>query len=235
MVAIFGRLLAYLLLAVACLTMVGCGTPGRLADNASVRTVGNIAAVPETLHLNHYGLWSGHDETVSIPWELNKTVAAEARRLLQRRYAASVVSTTARVAYVPELANWVGSSGPMVSEVANIAKPGEYDVLLVVTGSDGCYVHYSSVPRRYPAYISLGYRLELFDGRTFKPLASRNLDVSNPVLITGTDNPYRDIDFGWRGEPFASIPEARKQAMRSVALQIIAEGLSFSLPRLGML
>jgi hypothetical protein len=236
MSVIVRRLLAHSCLLLGLLALAGCGTPGRVADSASVRTVGIISAVPETLELYYAHGWGTRREVVNVQWEISKTVAAEAQRRLPPRYAPTVISTTASVDYVYELANWFGSTGSMSSDVAKLVKPGEYDAVLVITAKQGCAVHYSvpSVPARFPAYIALGYRLELFDGRTFKPMASRNVSVASPRLITGEDNPHRDVDFGWRGEPFAAIPEHRRQAMRTFALQIIGEGLTFTLPRLGL-
>lgn len=51
----------------------------------------------------------------------------------------------------------------MSSDVAKLVKPGEYDAVLVITARQGCAVHYfvPSVPARFPAYVALGYRLEL--------------------------------------------------------------------------
>lgn len=215
------------------LLVAGCNTPHQLADTGSIRTIGIVASVPETVYLHYQGWLDAASETADVPWAFNKAVAGRAAALLQSRFTVKVASTTVRVRDVSELESLTGSGGSMVADVAAAVKPGDYDAVLVITGGSGCSVVYAAGLAQARAYLALGYRLTLFDGKTLKVLATRNVEVSSSN-IRGTDNPFMDIDFGWRGERFAAIPDARKQRIHDVAFELIAEGLKFSLPRLGL-
>lgn len=150
--------------------------------------------------------------------------------LLRQRMAPGTADAVVVIATTPVRANEYPRPG---------ARAGEYiyPYGLLLTGRLG--LGFS----RLPSAFLVAYGVTVLDGRSFKTLASvapvqqtkspqRNLFGD---VVEAETPPMQVLDFSWRGETWAAMPQAQRDALRTAAPRLIEQSLPGALGDLKLL
>jgi hypothetical protein len=114
-------------------------------------------------------------------------------------------------------------------------KPGQVDAIIVLADKDGALYSYRVGGPDYPYYVGYMYKVFVYDGRTLERIGLEWGSIPRKRPILAYDNPAIDVDIGWRGEPYATLPARTKEFLRRAEYELIDRSAAFTLGRLHLL
>lgn len=217
----------------------GCATSHQIADTRGLKSVAIVVAFPEQLHLHYQGILSVVREDVPVDWEINRRMTDRLISILESRY------TIHPLSYDPikilgtmtyeEVS--VGTDSATESRLKELFQPGIADAIIVAQALMGTPTQGASMTqiRGYHA-VGMGYRLTVFDGATFKPLAASFGSLPPPPgTIVAYGRASLRIYFGWQGESFRSLPTSTQEQVRQIIEDVINQSALVTLQRVGLI
>lgn len=217
------RLLAF---AVMVLMLSGCALPHKMPASKQIRSVILVPAMPEALTFNYIG-WIGTNKTANpVDWGQNEVVQATLLPVLQSRYDVrpAPADVSPLINALTDTDIMVGSEAGVEAGLPKLVQPGQADVIIVISGSPGAHLHFDAVRSRIP-YLSVRYRISVFDGTTFKPIAYES-GLGGEMLYTGSRT--------WQGEDFGFFSPSDRELMRRIVTTHIGNTMPRTLGKLGL-
>lgn len=217
------RLLAF---AVVALMLGGCALPHKVPASRQVNSVMLISAMPEALTFNYIG-WVGTNKTPNpVDWAQNETARRTLIPVLQSRYTMRPApgDVSPLVNALTDADIMAGTEAGVEAALPKVVQPGQADVIIVISGSPGAHLHFDAARSRTP-YLSVRYRISVFDGTTFKPIAYET-GLGGEMLYTGNKS--------WQGEDFGFFSPSDRELMRRIVTVHIGDTMPRTLGKLGL-
>lgn len=228
------RFLAVLVTAV----LAACTSPKQVPDGFSPKSVAIAVSLKEQLYLRWIGftVFNNTDETVAVDWKMQAHLLRSLQQNLTNRYEVRQVpdGVSTALAVTAAKSPILGAEQELSQTLKAKASPGLADVIIVAYSPDGASYQ---APRQIPPGAEISFRVSLFDGRTFEPIAAKFAEIkeTREFKIFPRRFPRKEMDIAWRGEEFSAISENDKKKIQTAIYDLIDESIPFTLDQMKFL
>lgn len=237
----------FVLLLLAALT--ACASQGIPPERiARIKSVSVVSQLGDELRLQYVGqmVFSNAGERVPVDWNIDQYAQSVFAKRLAAHYEAKTFPYDARSIFKREIGDRAfGLPAGYVERLRGTAQPGFVDAYIVLSAAPSSdeigdsnqilegYALYARTKlfdrASRSAAVYLSYRVEVIDGRSFEVISSANGRISGYAPRRSGDLPTRAVNLVWNGEPYATIPESKRELIRTAILGLIDESAPFAL------
>jgi hypothetical protein len=222
------------------LLLSACNVVRPVDDPGWIRTVAVVSGVNDIMTMRYTGHWTGGREDVPVEWGLRDRMRERFTEALRERYEVrkldrDVSAAVAEATLPTRDSNFTGPDDA-VDRVVKTLAPGQVDAIVVIADRHGALYSYRVGGPDFPYYVGYMYDVYVYDGRTLERIGKESGSVyRNRLGFSSYDNAATDVDIGWRGEPYATLPDRKKDFLRRAVYDLIDRSAAFTLGRLHML